>query len=103
MTSKIDSKALSNFITTPTLEQLPQPALPEVSSQRLCGRAVRLRYARCQDSIGDYCRDRDLQSGGRFDLLAGGLRISSPDRGAEARAPAGPVVTLRCVARHRPP
>jgi hypothetical protein len=23
MTSKIDSKALSNFITTPTLEQLP--------------------------------------------------------------------------------
>src|ERR1019366_5961500 len=51
MTSKIDSKALSNFITPPTLEQLPQPALPEVSSQRLCGRAVRLRYARCQDSI----------------------------------------------------
>jgi hydrogenase maturation factor HypF (carbamoyltransferase family) len=28
MTSKIDSKALSNFITTPTLEPLPQPALP---------------------------------------------------------------------------
>jgi hypothetical protein len=41
--------------------------------------------------------------GGRFDLLVGVLRISFRDRLAEPRPNAGAVIiTLRCVAGHRP-